>query len=116
MDFNLSFAMKNNNTILSYYTSYFSSNEFIRYGNKSADDRYIIPPPTIIKKILTIHSQVVSFGKKSFLPLQLSVMSVFLAMINTPLNEMHTPTTNNTIYNKIIKFPPTRIGLPKINK
>ena len=43
-------------------------------------------------------------------------MSVFLAMINTPLNEMHTPTTNNTIYNKIIKFPPTRIGLPKINK
>jgi hypothetical protein len=87
---------------LSYYASYFNSNELIIYGDNSADDRYIIPPPTTIKKRLNTHSQVVRCGKKSFSPLQLSLMSVFLAMINTPLNEMHTPTTNNTINNKII--------------
>ena len=72
------------------------------YGANSLHEKYIITPPTIIKKILNIHSQGLRDKKKSFSPLQPSLMSVFLAMINTPLNEMHTPTTNNTMYNKII--------------
>ena len=85
------------------FTSYsLKSSTLIIYGANSLYEKYIIPPPTIIRKILTIHPKSVRCTKKSFSPLKSSLISVFLAMINTPLNEMHTPIINNTINNKIM--------------